>query len=117
MYGVQSQGFYKFEFDCDEDLRNLLIGPSRHADSPLELSDWSLREPFVSNWRDKIRRRIRSVDQICVLCDEFAHIATGVNVELEIARDERIPYFLLRGRANRPYSFPTARLSTDRMYE
>jgi hypothetical protein len=109
--------FSGFDFDHDEDLRNLLVGQARHPDSPFELADWSVREPFSGDWEAKVRRRIRQVDQVLVMCGEYTHMAYGVAVELRIARDEGKPYFLLWGRSGRQCGKPSTAWSTDQMYE
>lgn len=108
--------FTSFDFDNDEDLRNLLVGQSRHPDSPFELSNWSVNEPMTGNWKDKVRTRIRQVQLVLVLCGEWTHTANGVSVELEIAREEGKPYFLLAGRKDKTNRKPKSAYSTDKMY-
>ena len=36
-----------------------------------------------------------------VICGEHTHTATGVSHELEIAQEEDMPYFLLKGYADK----------------
>lgn len=108
--------FTSFDFDHDEDLRNLLVGQSKNPDSPFEMSDWSLKEPLKGDWKDKIRERIRRIDQVIVLCGEYTHTASGVSVELTIAREEKKPYFLLWGRKDKTCTKPTAAAATDSIY-
>jgi hypothetical protein len=114
---AKSRVFTSFDFDHDEDLRNLLIGQAKNPDSPFELADWSLTEAFTGDWKTKIRERLRRVDQVLVLCGTETHRATGVSVELAIGREEKRPYFLLKGRRDQACMKPTAALSTDKMYE
>lgn len=83
--------FTSFDFDNDEDLRNLLVGQSRHPDSPFDMADWSVKEPMTGDWKAKVRKRIRQAEQMIVLCGEKTHTATGVSAELKIAQDETIP--------------------------
>lgn len=109
--------FTSFDFDHDEDLRNLLVGQSKNPDSPFELSDWSVKEPMTGNWKEKVRSRIRSVNQVIVLCGEYTHTATGVSVELTIAQEEKIPYFLLWGRANKTCRKPKSAKDSDKIYK
>lgn len=113
---AKSKVFTSFDFDHDEDLRNLFVGQSKHEDSPFELADWSLKEAFTGDWKEKVRARIRRVDQVAIICGEHTETATGVNAELKIAREEKKPYFLLKGRANKICCKPTAASSTDKMY-
>jgi hypothetical protein len=108
--------FTSFDFDHDENLRNLLVGQSKNPDSPFELADWSITEAMAGDWKEKVRTRIRSVDQVVVLCGRFTDMATGVSAELEIAQEERKPYFLLRGYTDRECKKPKAAKSTDKMY-
>jgi hypothetical protein len=108
--------FVSFDFDHDEDLKNLLVGQSRHPDTPFELADWSIKEPIAGNWQAKARTRIRSVDQVIVLCGEWTHTAQGVSVEVQIAREERRPYFLLWGRAERQCTRPRGVAEYEKIY-
>jgi hypothetical protein len=109
--------FTAFDYDHDESLRNLLMGQSKHADSPFEMHDWSVKEPFAGDWKSKVRTRIRSVDQVIVICGEHTHTASGVATELTIAQGEAKPYFLLWGYAARMYSKPTSAYQSDKIYQ
>lgn len=108
--------FISFDYDHDNDCKNMLVGQAKNEDSPFEIEDWSIKEAS-SDWKEKARTRIRRVDQVIVLCGEHTDTATGVNAEIKIARDEQKPYFLLRGRAGGTCRKPTAALSTDRIYD
>jgi hypothetical protein len=112
---AKAKVFTSFDFDYDEDLRNLLVGQAKNPDSPFELSDWSLKEPLTGDWKDKIRRRIRQVDQVIVLCGKHTDIATGVSAELTIAQEEKKSYFLLAGRGDDSKK-PMAASSSDKLY-
>lgn len=109
--------FTSFDFDHDEDLRNLLVGQSKNPDSPFEMADWSLKESMTGDWKEKVRKRIRAVDQVIVMCGQYMASATGVSAELEIAQEEKKPYFLLQGRKDKTCTKPKAAKSTDKMYE
>lgn len=108
--------FTSFDFDHDEDLRNLLVGQAKHPDSPFDLADWSVKEPMTGNWKEKVRTRIRGVDIVLVMCGEHTDTATGVSAELSIAQEERKPYFLLWGRANKTCRKPKTAKDTDKIY-
>lgn len=108
--------FVSFDYDHDDDCKVMLVGQAKNADSPFEIEDWSIKEPS-SDWRSKARARIRRVDQVIVICGEYTDTATGVNTEIEIARDENKPYFLLNGRPNTTCKKPTAALSSDKIYK
>jgi hypothetical protein len=90
--------FISFDYDHDLDLKNLLVGQAKYADSPFFIEDWSVK--LVSaDWRVKARTRIRRANQMIVICGQHTSSAAGVNAEIKIAREEGTPYFLLRGRA------------------
>lgn len=108
--------FTAFDYDHDESLRNLLMGQSKHPDSPFEMQDWSVKEPFPGDWKAKVRSRIRSVDQVIVLCGQHTHLATGVSAELSIAKEENKPYFLLWGYSDKNCTKPTSATSDDKIY-
>jgi len=114
---TQKRAFISFDFDHDEDLRNLLAGQAKHPDSPFEIKDRSLKEPLTGDWKEKVRRRMDNIDIVIVMCGEYTHKAAGVAAELTIAREERKPYFLLCGRNGKSCTKPTSALSTDKIYE
>lgn len=108
--------FISFDYDHDNDLKNLLVGQSRLPDSPFVIADWSIKVASPG-WKSEARRRIRASDVVAVVCGEYTHTAAGVSVEVEIDQDEGIPYFLLKGRANKACTKPTAANTSDNMYD
>lgn len=114
---AKTRVFTAFDFDNDEDLRNMLVGQSKHSDSPFELADWSVKEAMTGDWKTKVRTRIRSVDQVIIMCGEHTDKAVGVSAELQIAQEEGKPYFLLYGRSSKTCKKPTAAKATDKMYK
>lgn len=109
--------FTSFDYDNDEFLRTALVGQSRHDDSPFEICDWSVKEPFTGDWKKKARDRIRKCGQMIVICGEHTHAATGVAAELEIAQEEKLPYFLLWGYTGKTCTKPTSAKSSDQIYK
>ncbi|WP_306532662.1 TIR domain-containing protein [Geobacter sp.] len=109
--------FISFDYDHDEILKTFLVGQSKHEDSPFELSDWSIKEPITGDWKAKARTRIKSVDVVAVICGQHTDTATGVNAELTIAQEEKVPYFLLAGYADKTCVKPKAAKSTDKLYK
>lgn len=109
--------FTSFDFDHDEDLRNLLVGQTKNTDSPFEMADWSVKEPMTGDWKAKVRERIKRVNQMIVICGENTDSATGVSVEVKIAQEEKIPYFLLWGRKNKTCKKPKSAKNSDKIYK
>ena len=114
---AKAKVFTSFDFDHDEDLRNLLVGQSKHPDSPFEMADWSVKEPMTGDWKAKVRTRIKRVDQVIVICGEHTDTASGVSAELSIVQEESKPYFLLWGRANKTCKKPKSAKTSDKIYE
>jgi len=114
---AKRRAFISFDFDHDEDLRNLLVGQAKNPDSPFDIADWSVKEPLTGNWKEKVRERIRKTDLTIVICGEWTHTATGVAEELRITREEGKPYFLLRGRSEKNCTKPKTALESDKIYE
>ena len=108
--------FTAFDYDHDEFLRTALVGQSKNEDSPFEICDYSVKEPFTGDWKKKARERIRKCQQMIVLCGQHTHEATGVSAELEIAQEEKLPYFLLAGYSDKTCYKPKAAKSGDKMY-
>lgn len=108
--------YVSFDYDHDNDLKNLLVGQARNDDSPFFVSDWSIKEE-TANWKDNARKRIRAVDQVVVICGQNTETAAGVGVEVKIAQEEKISYFLLEGRSDKTCKKPTTAKSGDKMYK
>lgn len=108
--------FISFDYDHDATLKEFIVGQAKHEDSPFEIVDHSIKEASV-DWKDKARSRIKRADQVIVLCGKHTDTATGVNVEIAIAREEKTPYFLLAGYSDGGNKKPTSALSTDKMYK
>jgi hypothetical protein len=113
----KKRAFISFDFDHDEDLRNLLVGQAQHPDAPFEIKDRSLKEPLLGDWKDKVRRRMGNVDLVIVICGEKTNSAAGVSAELTIAREAGKPYFLLSGRSEKVCVKPTSALPSDKIYK
>jgi MTH538 TIR-like domain (DUF1863) len=106
-----------FDFDHDEDLRNLLVGQAKNPDTPFSIADWSLKDALTGDWKAKVRSRIKRTDLVIVVCGQYTNTASGVSAELQIAREESIRYFLLWGRSDKTCVAPTTASSTDKIYK
>ena len=108
--------FISFDYDHDNDLRGNLVAQTKNPDSPFSIRDRSVKYRIDENWRKEVRDRIRGSDLTIVICGEHTHDAPGVAAEVTIAREERKPYFLLKGRRRKTCTKPAMALSTDKMY-
>lgn len=106
-----------FDYDHDLFLKEALVGQSKLDDSPFEIIDFSVKEHLTGDWKEKVRRRIRSVDLVIVICGKHTNTASGVSAEIQIAREEGVPYFLLAGYSSGGNVWPTSATSTNKMYD
>jgi hypothetical protein len=95
----------------------LLIGQARNPDSPFEIHDWSVKEPFRGDWKEKVRQRILRVAQVIVICGDHTDTATGVNAEVEMAQNAGKPYFFLAGYRDKTCRMPRAARLGDKLYK
>ncbi len=114
---AKKRAFISFDYDHDLDIKNLLVGQARNADTPFDIADLSIKEAISSGWKEKARTRIKGCDVVIVICGEYTDTATGVSAELTIAQEERVSYFLLWGRSDKTCVKPTAAKSGDKIYQ
>jgi hypothetical protein len=109
--------FVSYDFDNDADLKMLLVGQSKHPDTPFDIWDSSVKAHIDGDWEAKVRVKIKACDIVCVLCSTTTHTAKGVGIELQIAKDVGAAYFLLTGYKDKPCTKPTTASSSDKMYD
>lgn len=73
----------------DERQRDFLKGQSLLTHSPFEYIDMSVREAYDSDWKEKVRTRIRRSDGVIVLVSKSSLKSTGQKWEIECAREEK----------------------------
>ena len=75
----------------DEGQRDFLKGQSLHARAPYEFVDISVKEPYDSNWKDRVRTRIRRSHGVIVLASKNSLTSSGQKWEIQCAKEERKP--------------------------
>lgn len=109
--------FISFDYDHDEGTKIMLAGQAKLPDSPFDFTDASVKDHLTGDWKEKVRRRMDSIDVVIVLCGELTHTAKGVSAELEIARDKNKDYFLLAAYKDKNCTKPTAAKYSDKVYD
>lgn len=109
--------FISFDYDHDVDLKNLLVGQAKNDDSPFEITDMSVKEELSGDWKEKVRTRIKKVNQVVVICGEHTDTASGVATEVKITQEEEKPYFLLWGRSDKTCVKPKTAKESDKIYK
>ena len=73
----------------DESQRNLLKGQSLNTESPFEYVDMSVKEPYDSDWKERVRTRIRRSDGVIALVSKNSLTSSGQKWEIACAREEK----------------------------
>lgn len=75
----------------DERQRDFLKGQSLHPRAPYEFIDMSVKEPYDSGWKDKVRTRIRRSHGVIALVSRDSLTSSGQKWEIQCAKDEDKP--------------------------
>ena len=80
----------------DERQRDLLKGQSLHPKSTFEYIDLSVKEAYVTGWKDKVRTRIKGCDGVIALVSKNSAASEGEKWEIECAKEENKPIVGIR---------------------
>lgn len=72
----------------DEATRNLFTGQRVHPNTPFEFTDMSVKEPYATEWKEKVRARVRRSDGVIVLISRSTPRASGQLWEIKCAKEE-----------------------------
>ncbi|MHA1882104.1 MAG: TIR domain-containing protein [Candidatus Thorarchaeota archaeon] len=75
----------------DQKQRDFLRGQSLNTNSPFEYVDMSVKEPYDTNWKDRVRTRIRRSDGVIALVSKNSLSSNGQKWEIACAKEERVP--------------------------
>ena len=73
----------------DERQRDFLKGQSLNTQSPFEYIDMSVKDAYASEWKDKVRTRIRRSDGVIVLVSKNSLNSSGQKWEIQCAKEEK----------------------------
>lgn len=75
----------------DERQRDFLKGQSLHSRQPFEFIDMSVKQAYDSEWKERVRTRIRRSHGVIVLVSKNSPASSGQKWEIQCAKDERKP--------------------------
>jgi hypothetical protein len=75
----------------DEAQRNLFTGQRVNAKTPFTFTDMSVKEPYDTGWKDRVRTRIRRSDGVIALMSKSSANSTGQKWEVQCAKEENKP--------------------------
>jgi Thoeris protein ThsB, TIR-like domain len=96
----------------DEQTRILFSGQRIHPRTPFSFTDMSVKEPYASQWKERVRTRIRRSDGVIVLISSSTPKATGQLWEIKCAVEEEKPLlgvWIEKGYRTKPLSMAKAR--------
>lgn len=75
----------------DESARNLFTGQRLNTRSPFSFTDMSVKEPYKTEWKERVRTRVRRSDGVVALISSRTPRATGQLWEIKCAVEESKP--------------------------
>ena len=78
----------------DVSIRDLIKGQSLNTDSPFEFIDMSVKDPYDTEWKKRVRTRIRRSDGVLAVVSKNSLTSSGQKWEIQCAKEEKKP---LRG--------------------
>jgi len=73
----------------DERQRDFLKGQSLNTNCPFEYIDMSVKEAYDSDWKERVRTRIRRSDGVIVLVSSSSLTSSGQKWEIKCAKEEK----------------------------
>src|SRR3954469_13315383 len=73
----------------DERQRDFLKGQSLLTKSPFEYVDMSVKEAYTSEWKERVRTRIRRSDGVIALISKNSLTSSGQKWEISCAKEEK----------------------------
>ena len=72
----------------DERMRDFLKGQSLLTNSPFEYVDMSVKQAYDTDWKNKVRTRIRRSDGVIILVSKNSLTSSGQKWEIQFAKEE-----------------------------
>ena len=75
----------------DQNMRDLLSGQKLLTRSPFDFIDMSVKDAYQSDWKEKVRTRIRRSDGLIALVSKSSLSSSGQKWEISCATEEGKP--------------------------
>ncbi len=75
----------------DERQRDFLKGQSLNTNSPFEYIDMSVKDAYDSDWKARVRTRIKRSDGVIILVSKNSLTSSGQQWEIQCAKEENKP--------------------------
>lgn len=106
---AEPRAFVSFDIDHNSDEKILFIGQSSHSKTPFSHEDWSVKKPLLqSEWEKLVEAKIGKTHLMIVLVGKNMSTATGVDLEIAMAKRQSVPFFgVYVGGASTSSTLPT----------
>lgn len=88
------RAFISFDYDHNSTSKVLFAGQAKYSKTPFNIEDWSSKSSLPQNqWERLIEAKINQCNMLIVLVGKFMASASGVDKEVEFAKNNNIPVF------------------------
>jgi hypothetical protein len=101
---------------ADRDVKQNIVAQAADPACPFSFVDNSIQEALSSQWVAEARRLISESDFVIVLCGDQTHQAKGVETELQITKEMKKPYALIKATRKYVATRPKSASPTEPMY-
>lgn len=107
--------FISFDI-ADRDVKEGLVKQASDPNCSFTFTDNSLQQAIPEKWAAEARRLIAESDYVIVLCGDQTHQAKGVETELQIAKELKKPYALVKATRTHVATRPKSASPTETMF-
>lgn len=75
----------------DEGIRNMIRGQALNTSSSFEYVDMSVKQHYKTEWKERVRTRIRRSDGVLAIISKNSKNSSGQKWEVDCAKEERVP--------------------------
>src|SRR5258708_39432901 len=91
---AKPRAFISFDFDNNENEKNLFVGQGKNPECHWEIAEWSSKEALAqSKWEESIKDKVSRCNMAIVLVGKRMVSATGVAKEIKMAKQQDVPVF------------------------
>ena len=86
--------FISFDFDHNDQSKIRFVGQSKNSRTPFTISDWSAKSSMPQNeWENIVKEKINKTHMVIVLVGQNMSSASGIAKEIQMAKEQNVPFF------------------------
>ena len=88
------RAFISFDVDNNDGEKLYFAGQAKNSRTPFNIQDWSSKKALPQReWEELINTKISKCNMLIILVGKYMSTATGVDKEIEFARQNNVPVF------------------------